>query len=266
MIKKDHVSGQRRGRSLRWRLVLLDGDGPFNMGLDEAILNSVSRGESPPTLRLYAFRPSAVTIGRFQRVRESVDLDVARRLGVPVVRRITGGGSVYHDEFGEVTYSVAAPVGLFPGSILDSYRVICSGLVKALGVLGLEAQFVPVNDVVVNGKKISGSAQVRRAGALLQHGTLMYATDLDTLASLLRAPREKLESHGVSSIRERVTTVSVEFGRRVSRGEVQEAMLKGFEEALGAEFERGEPTDREMVEAERLARERYGSDEWNLGR
>ncbi|HDI85800.1 MAG TPA: lipoate--protein ligase family protein, partial [Candidatus Korarchaeota archaeon] len=72
---------------MRWRLVLLDGDGPFNMGLDEAILNSVSRGESPPTLRLYAFRPSAVTIGRFQRVRESVDLDAARRLGVPVVRR-----------------------------------------------------------------------------------------------------------------------------------------------------------------------------------
>ncbi len=266
MIKKHPELGRRRGEALRWRLVFLDGDGPLNMGLDEAILNSVSRGESPPTLRLYAFKPSAVTIGRFQRVRESVDLDAARRLGVPVVRRITGGGSVYHDELGEVTYSVVAPVRLFPGSILDSYRVICSGLVKALDILGLRAQFVPVNDVVVNGKKISGSAQVRRAGALLQHGTLMYATDLDTLASLLRAPREKLESHGVSSIRERVTTVSIELGRGISREEVQEAMLRGFEEALGAEFQRGEPTDRELAEAERLARERYGREAWNLGR
>jgi len=236
------------------------------MALDEAILDSVSAGRSPPTLRLYAFKPSAVTVGRFQRVEESVDLDLARGMGVPVVRRMTGGGSVYHDELGEVTYSVAAPIRLFPGSILDSYRTICSGLIRALAALGLEASFVPVNDVVVNGRKISGSAQVRRSGALLQHGTLMYATDLDTLASLLRAPREKLQSHGVSSIRERVTTVSAELGREVSREEVQEAMLRGFEEALGAEFERGEPTDLELSEAERLIGERYGRDEWNLGR
>ena len=94
------------------------------MALDEALLEGVRRGVSPPTLRLYAFTPSAVTMGRFQRAAEVVDLELADKLGVPVVRRITGGGAVYHDEFGEVTYSVMAPVDLFPGSILDSYRTV----------------------------------------------------------------------------------------------------------------------------------------------
>ena len=234
--------------------------------MDEALLEGVRRGVSPPTLRLYAFTPSAVTMGRFQRAAEVVDLELADKLGVPVVRRITGGGAVYHDEFGEVTYSVMAPVDLFPGSILDSYRKICAGLVRAISSLGLEAEFVPVNDVVVGGKKISGSAQVRRGTALLQHGTLMYATDLDTLADLLRVPREKLAAHGVASIRERVTTLSIELGRQVSRAEVEEAMISGFSEALGVELEEGEPSEWELAEAERIARERYRSPDWNLGR
>ena len=234
--------------------------------MDEALLEGVRRGVSPPTLRLYAFTPSAVTMGRFQRAAEVVDLELADKLGVPVVRRITGGGAVYHDEFGEVTYSVTAPVDLFPGSILDSYRKICAGLVRAISSLGLEAEFVPVNDVVVGGKKISGSAQVRRGTALLQHGTLMYATDLDTLADLLRVPREKLAAHGVASIRERVTTLSIELGRQVSRAEVEEAMISGFSEALGVELEEGEPSEWELAEAERIARERYRSPDWNLGR
>ncbi len=234
--------------------------------MDEALLEGVRKGVSPPTLRLYAFTPSAVTMGRFQRAAEAVDLELADKLGVPVVRRITGGGAVYHDEFGEVTYSVTAPVDLFPGSILDSYRKICAGLVRAISSLGLEAEFVPVNDVVVGGKKISGSAQVRRGTALLQHGTLMYATDLDTLADLLRVPREKLAAHGVASIRERVTTLSIELGRQVSRAEVEEAMISGFSEALGVELEEGEPSEWELAEAERIARERYRSPDWNFGR
>lgn len=242
------------------------GDAYFNMALDEALLEGVRRGLSPPTLRLYAFSPSAVTIGRFQRAREVVDVELAERLGVPVVRRITGGGAVYHDERGEVTYSVTAPVSLFPGSILDSYRKICAGLVRAISLLGLEAEFVPVNDVVIGGKKISGSAQVRREFALLQHGTLMYATDLDTLADLLRVPREKLAAHGVSSIRERVTTLSIELGRQVSRSEVEEAMIAGFSEALEVELEEGEPSEWEIAEAERIAQERYRSRDWNFGR
>lgn len=234
--------------------------------MDEALLEGVRKGVSPPTLRLYAFTPSAVTMGRFQRAAEVVDLELADKLGVPVVRRITGGGAVYHDEFGEVTYSVTAPVDLFPGSILDSYRKICAGLVRAISSLGLEAEFVPVNDVVVGGKKISGSAQVRRGTALLQHGTLMYATDLDTLADLLRVPGEKLAAHGVASIRERVTTLSIELGRLASRAEVEEAMTSGFSEALGVELEEGEPSEWELAEAERIARERYRSPDWNLGR
>jgi len=251
---------------MRLRLLRGEGGAVWNMALDEALLNGVNRGVSPPTLRLYVFSPSAVTIGRFQRVREVVDLERAADLGVDVVRRITGGGAVYHDERGEVTYSIVSPISEFPGSVVDSYRRICAGLVRALEIMGLSAEFAPINDVVIGGKKVSGSAQVRRGGALLQHGTLMYATDLDTLASLLRPPREKLRAKGLADVRARVTTVSIELGREVTRAEVEDAMIRGFSEALGAEVEEGDLLEGEEVEARRLALERYGREEWNMRR
>ena len=241
------------------------GPADWNMAVDEAMMELRRQGKVPNTLRLYVFRPSAVTIGYFQKISEAVDLEYAEAKGIPVVRRPTGGGSVYHDENGEVTYSVVTIVGEVPADIEESYRVICAGIVYALEELGLEAEFVPVNDVIVRGRKISGSAQLRRGHAVLQHGTLMYATDLETLARVLKAPKEKLASKGVRSILERVTTVSRELGRRVTREEVVDAMVKGFSRALGVDFVEGELTREELELAEKL-REKYRSREWTFRR
>ena len=143
------------------------------MAVDEAIAAGIAAGTSPPTIRFYTWKPCAVTIGYFQCLRDEVDREACSSKGIDVVRRRTGGGAVYHDEHGEITYSVIAPESYFSKDIRASYREICGGIIGGLGRLGIAAEFRPINDVVVNGRKISGSAQTRRQGILTQHGTVL---------------------------------------------------------------------------------------------
>ena len=210
-------------------------------------------------------KPSAVTIGYFQKISESVNLAYIEEMGIPVVRRVTGGGAVLHDQEGEITYSVITSSKEVPENILESYRMICSGIVEALRLFGLQAEFVPINDVLVEGKKISGSAQARISGAVLQHGTLMYNTDLEMLARALTVPKEKLISHGVRSITERVTTISRVIGREISKKEVIKSLITGFEKALGIKLEEGELSEEEIRLANKLKR-KYMSKKWNFRR
>jgi len=243
---------------VRWRLLRLEGDAAFNMAVDEALLRS-----RVPTVRFYRFRPSAVTIGYFQRVESSVNLKEAERLGVPVVRRITGGGAVYHDERGELTYSVAGPLDLFPKDVRESFRYLCEGVMGVVRRFGLEPQFAGVNDVLIGGRKVSGSAQTREGGVLLQHGTIMYATDLVTLARLISPPREKLSDKGVRSVLERVTTIGRELGREIGYEEVLEAALDSF--SFLGEMGEGDLTEEEWKHVEELE-EKYRSRRWNFRR
>ncbi len=237
----------------------------YNMGFDEALLVLRDQGEIPPTLRLYLWDPSAVTIGYFQRIRDVVNLEYANEKNIPVIRRITGGGAVYHDSKGEITYSIVIDTrGPFT-DVQRSYEIICNGIVYALEELGLKAVFKPVNDILLNGKKVSGSAQTRKRNTLLQHGTLMVSTNLDELARLLKVPKEKLESHRVKSIRDRVTTVSIELGREMEPEELVPYLIRGFEKALGKRLVEEKPSPSETRLGETLA-EKYRSHEWNFKR
>ncbi|RLG45142.1 MAG: lipoate--protein ligase family protein [Thermoproteota archaeon] len=248
-----------------WRLLIDEGPAHWQMALDEALLVLKSREKIPNTIRLYVIKPSAVTIGYFQKISESVNLSYTREKRIPVVRRVTGGGAVLHDQDGEITYSVTVSSKDVPENVLESYKVICSGVIEALSIFGLQAEFVPVNDVLVRGKKISGSAQARRSEAVLQHGTLMYNTNLEILARALMVPKAKLVDHGVRSITERVTTISTSLGRKVDKDEVIESLKRGFEKALGITLEKGELTEEEIKLAKKLER-KYISKEWNFRR
>ena len=232
------------------------------MAIDEAIMRARIEGKVPDTVRLYAFSPSSVTIGRFQSVIHDVNLEEAKRLGIPVVRRITGGGSVFHDEFGEITYSVVIGEDYHPTlrNVETSYRYLAGPLVDALKDLGLEAGFAGLNDIVANGKKISGSAQTRRKGVILQHGTFMYSTRVEILGRVLRVSKAKLADKGVSSIWERVTTLERE-GIKLSRWEAYELLRDKF--AATFDLVEGELTDYELQLAEKLIEEKYGNPEWN---
>jgi len=241
------------------RLIIDEGTPFFNMAMDEAMLLLRGINAVENTLRLYVMKPSAVTIGYFQSLSQSVNLRYVEEHGIPVVRRVSGGGSVYHDSWGEVTYAVVLSTSSVPKDYLESFKLICEGVVRAARRLGCEASFAPLNDVVAHGRKLSGSAQARKLGALLQHGTFMYATDVNTLANSLRVPGVKYG--GASTIRKRVITVSECVGRCISKEEAIEALIEGFAEALNVEFVQSKYSPAELELAKSLEW-KYRSREW----
>jgi len=244
---------------MKWRVSGIEThDAYFNMALDEAISESVREGSSPPTIRFYNWSPNAVSIGYFQSIRDEVNLEVCKELGVDCIRRWTGGGAVYHDFDGEITYSVIAPASMFPKNIIESYGLICGWLVKGLESLGIEAEFKPVNDILVKAKKISGSAQTRRGGILLQHGTLLYGLDLKTMFRVLNVSRQKITDKMIRSAQERVTCVGMHSKR--GKKEVYEAIVNAFTE--GKDYEYGTWSIDELARTRELSEQKYKSDAW----
>lgn len=245
-----------------WRLIINEGTAEENMALDETLLNLKDKGKISNTLRLYAFVPSAVTIGYSQKINEVVDIKYTEERNIPIVRRITGGGAVYHDQNGEITYSIISDTDDMPNNIQETFEKVCQGIVYALKEFKLEARFEPVNDVVANGKKISGSAQIRKKKALLQHGTIMYNTDIVTLGRLFKVPREKLTRHGAETIFDRVTTISRELNRTVTKKEVIESLIKGFSKALHTKFQQCKISNEENNIVQQVLM-KYKGREWN---
>lgn len=247
---------------MNWRLLPLRVDDAFtSMAIDEALLRLNSQRKVPNTVRFWRWLPSAVSLGCFQSLEREVDLEAARRHGVDVVRRITGGGAVFHDYQGELTYSVVCREEDVPRDIIESYKLICSGIVRGLENLGLRAEFRPINDVQVNGRKISGSAQTRRWGSVLQHGTILVSPDVKLMFELLKVSPEKISDKFISSVFERVTTVERELGKKPSFEQVREAMINGFEKALNVELVEGEMEKTELDLAAEI-RPKYASQEW----
>ncbi|MEM3030145.1 MAG: biotin/lipoate A/B protein ligase family protein [Candidatus Micrarchaeia archaeon] len=224
-------------------------DAFWNMALDEAMMEQAG---DVPSLRLYAWNPPAVSIGYFQRLSEEVDVAKCEELGVDVVRRITGGGAVFHDA--ELTYSFITRS--YPADIRASYRLVCDAILKGLAGIGVQGQFVPLNDLVCNGRKFSGNAQTRRKGVLLQHGTILLKVDVEKMFSLLKVPDEKMRGKLIQNVKERVTGLDREFG------EVAEALKRGFSSHFGAQLEPSKPTKEELERAAELAETKYATEEW----
>ncbi len=231
----------------------------WNMAFDESLL--VHLDKIGPTLRLYGWNPPAVSIGYFQSMEEEVNVEKAKNLGVDLVRRITGGGAVYHKY--EITYSITLPQ--FKGRILDSYMVIDEGIMKALKKLGLEPKHHGINDVIVNGKKISGNAQTRKYGGLLQHGTLLINVNVDEMFEILKVPEEKYRDKVIDSVKHRVTSLHHE-GIDVDFDDLKNLLAEGFSEALGAKLYE-DTIPKEIYDyAHNLEVNKYATREWNFKR
>lgn len=244
---------------MKWRVVELETHNAYlNMALDEAVSEGIMNGSSPPTIRFYTWKPGAVSIGYFQSMKDEVNLDTCRELGIDCIRRWTGGGAVYHDAKGEITYSLIAPASIFPKNVVESYQIICGWIVNGLKSLGIDAVFSPVNDVLVGGKKISGSAQTRRGGILLQHGTVLFDLDLATMFSVLNVSKQKISDKMIQSAQERVTSIIKQ--KDLDKKEVLDALLRSFTE--DKDFENGSLSLNEMFRAKELARLKYKTDEW----
>ncbi len=245
----------------KWRIIgLTVNNAAMNMALDEAISEAVRTKASLPTIRFYKWKPSAVSIGYFQSLKDEVDVELCKKNGVDIVRRRTGGGAVYHDSNGEITYSVIAPEPMFPKGITESYRLICGWIADALKKVGIESEFKPINDIIAAGKKISGNAQTRRNGILLQHGTILYKLDVAAMFSLLKVPKEKISDKFIADVKQRVTSVT-DINPQITEQQLKDALVAAFTE--GKDFEFGVLAENEKAAAEKLARERYAADEWN---
>ncbi len=231
----------------------------WNMGFDESLL--VHLNEIGPTLRVYGWSPPAVSIGYFQSMTEEVNIQRAKELGVDLVRRITGGGAVYHKY--ELTYSITLPE--LRGRILDSYHLLDMGIIKALQTLNIDAKQAGINDVVVNGKKISGNAQTRKYGGLLQHGTLLIEVHPEEMFEILLVPEEKMKDKAISDVRQRVTSLK-DIGVEIEFEELQKILVDGFKEALNADLYEEDVDEKIYDYAHKLEVEKYATHEWNFRR
>ncbi len=245
-----------------WRVIQLEEhDAYVNMAIDESIMEHIRDGKANPTIRFYRWKPSAVSIGRFQSMNDEVNISRCRSEGIDCVRRITGGGAVYHDYDGELTYSIIGQEKLFPKSIWESYRMICGSIINGLKRINIEAEFAPINDILLKGKKISGNAQTRREGVLLQHGTIIYKLDVAKMFSVLNVSKEKVSDKMIKNVEERVTSVYSEKG--VSFQELYESILYGMTEYR--EYKFATLSSGESKRSVELAKT-YSSEDWNFSR
>lgn len=255
--------------SEKWRLLDTGlNDAFYNMALDEAIVIARSKNLVPNTIRFFRWSPSAVSIGYFQSMEEEVDIKACDEMGIDYIRRRTGGGAVYHDTEGELTYSIIVDENhrLISRDFQETYRTLCSGLVLGLRQLGVPAEFKPINDIIARGKKISGNAQTRGMSIVHQHGTILRKVDPALMFKVLKVPSEKIRDKLIKSVEERVTSINDVLGRDVSFRELKDALIKGFEDSFGIKLMRGSIMDFEEDLAQRLKVEKYASRKWNFRR
>lgn len=242
-------------------------DPPTSGAIGEAILLARSKKIVPDTLFLYQRDPPACSIGYFQAVENVVDVEECRRLGVDISRRITGGGAIYSDKE-NLTYNIVVSENnkKIPKDILKSYEVICRGVVESLKMLGLDARFKPVNDILVNGRKISGSSQTRRKKVVLHHGTLLIKTDIKTMSKVLKVSKEKMSDKIAKSIKERVINLETVLKKKPDIEIIKNFLKKGFEKALEIELIPGDISEYEKQLIDKHIKEKYSTTEWNFRR
>lgn len=257
-----------------WRLVGEESwAGAMNMALDEIAAETAGSG-GPRTLRVYQWEPSTLSLGYKQRAR-TVDWETCDQEDITVTRRPTGGGGIYHDNYGDISYSITAPADELPGDLMECYQLLLEPVFDAFDRMGVEAEITeveqpalfqpacylrqlhPAHDVVVGGRKISGNAQYRQKDAVIQHGSLMYAHNTARHLSVFSEP-------GVSVDNFETRVCSIRELTGISREDAVNALKSAL--AAWADASRGSWSGDELEAARRLAGEKFESDEWNRRR
>ncbi|HGH0809576.1 TPA: biotin/lipoate A/B protein ligase family protein [Staphylococcus pseudintermedius] len=254
----------------------------YNMALDEALLNFVSRGEIDPVVRFYTWNPPTLSIGYFQRLSKEIDIEKVKEKGYGLVRRQTGGRGVLHDK--ELTYSVIVPEAHpdMPQTVTEAYRVISGGLLEGFKSLGFDAHFaVPRSkeereklkqprssvcfdapswyELVVEGKKIAGSAQTRQKGVILQHGSILQDVDIDDLFDMFIFKNERLKAKMKEAFVEKAVAINDLSNETITLAQMEVAFKEGFKKALDIEFKPLELTVAQQDEVKTLE-EKYRSE------
>ncbi len=266
-----------------------DGSPSFNMALDEALLDWHSEGKIPPVIRFYGWNPATLSIGYFQKIEKEINMEAVKQHRLGFVRRPTGGRGVLHEH--ELTYSVIVSEDHpdMPKTVTEAYRVISEGILKGFQRLGLDAYFaVPKSDdeksalknprsavcfdapswyeLVVEGRKVAGSAQTRQKGVILQHGAILLDLDEDKLFSLFKYPNERVKERMQNAFKTKAVAINEISPRRIGIDEAKQAFREGFEEALDIGLEPYTLSPEEMDYVKQLAKTKYESEEWTFKR
>ncbi len=248
-------------RDYDWEIIHAPAVTPaLHLALDEVLTASVATGARKPTLRFWEWEQNAVVIGSFQSVKNEDDPAGAAKYGFDVVRRITGGGAMMMEKGSVVTYSLYVPTDLVQGmTFADSYAYLDEWAILALQGMGIDASYVPLNDITSSKGKIGGAAQKRLgSGAVLHHVTMSYDMDGEKMTQVLRIGREKISDKGIASAAKRVDPLRSQTG--LSREEIIERMKAQFAEMYGAKP--GDITPAEYAAAEQLVAEKFATPEW----
>ncbi|MDR7072704.1 lipoate--protein ligase family protein [Fictibacillus barbaricus] len=261
----------------------------INMALDEALLTWHSEGKIPPVIRFYGWNPATLSIGYFQKVEKEINLDAVKKYDLGFVRRPTGGRGVLHDK--ELTYSVIVSEEheAMPQSVTEAYRVISEGIKVGFQNLGLDAYFaVPKTEeereglknprsavcfdapswyeLVVEGRKVAGSAQTRQKGVILQHGSILLEIEEDKLFDLFKYSSERVRERMQAAFKKKAVAINDLVEKPITIDEAKAAFQKGFEEGLNVNLIPMALTDQQWAEVEEIAKNRYRNDEWTYRR
>jgi lipoate-protein ligase A len=273
-----------------WRYIDSGNCSPtFNMALDEKLLEWHSERKIPPTIRFYGWNPATLSIGYFQKVEKEINLEAVKKYGLGFVRRPTGGRGVLHDK--ELTYSVIVSEDHpdMPKTVTEAYRVISEGILEGFKNLGLDAYFaIPRTEeekqglksprsavcfdapswyeLVVEGRKVAGSAQTRQKGVILQHGSILLDLDEDMLFDLFKYSNDRVRERMQRAFKNKAVATNTLREEPITIDEAKKAFKEGFEKGLNIELEPYELTREEFEIVEKMAKEKYESDEWNFKR
>lgn len=266
-----------------WRIIINSPhNGPWNMAVDEALLESISSHDQPPTLRLYDWQPYTLSLGHAQPVGD-IDRKALQDRGWDLVRRPTGGRAILHAD--ELTYSVTAPIEnpILRGNVIESYRRISTALVEALRLIGLCADSKPKNteeihlskdpvcfqfpsdyEITYHDKKVVGSAQARKKGGILQHGSIPLHGDITRIIEVLNYSDKNNKQQARAKLLERATTIEESLGRHVTWTDMADMMVRGFQEKLGINLVPDNLSKDELNNAIRIYREKYNHIDWTF--
>jgi lipoate-protein ligase A len=239
----------------KWRLIDTDIGHPYYVtAAEEAICTARSKDLVPDTIHFYRREPPGVSVGYFKKVEEDVNVEACQINGVVIVRRLTGGGTIFTDK-NQLIYSIITkrPLGV---RVEDTFKIVCNALIKVLRNHNINGIFKPPNDILLNGKKISGSAQTIKKDVAMLHGTILLGTDLELMSKVLR-----------KSDIDFVTTIEHELGKQIpSIDEIKNDLIVYFEELFKTEITKNKltPIEKEMIN--NLLKEKYNMQNWNLKR
>lgn len=268
-----------------WNFINTGSKNPYyNMAMDEALLNFVSRGEIDPVIRFYTWNPATLSIGYFQRLQKEIDIDKVKEKGYGLVRRQTGGRGVLHDK--ELTYSVIVPESHpnMPSTVTEAYKIISQGLLEGFKNLGFETYFaIPRSkeerdklkqprssvcfdapswyELVVEGRKIAGSAQTRQKGVILQHGSILQDIDIDDLFDMFKFKNERLKAKMKENFVQKAVAINDISNQHITLNEMENAFEAGYKKGLNIDFKPLELTEKQLEEVQELE-DKYRSEAW----